>query len=99
MTITGVLPTTNGRGRGRGQGRRGRGSRRHGQSRSRDDGQVATPNWQRVDPLQDTPPASLPFTESTGPQINLSDSPEPVDFFYHFFDDHLLSMIVEETNQ
>ena len=89
-----------GGGRGRGRGGRGRGQGRGSSSRgsgSRDNARDV--QWNLVesdDEIMTCPTAA--FTENTGPQTPLTEASQPVDFFRHFFDDDILTMLVDETN-
>ena len=73
-----------GRGRGRGQGRRS------GQS---------SHSWQQVNESTDSPPQTLPFTRTNTSSVTLTAAAAPVEFFDHFVDDEVLSLVLTETNR
>ena len=58
-----------------------------------------TDTWLPVDDLQaDTPPPTTPFSEQPGPRISLTSTATPMDFFALFFDDAIIQMLVDGTN-
>ena len=55
--------------------------------------------WIEVDPSSDLVPPSLPFSETTGPQLPAMTSQTPADFFHLIFSNEVLDMLVRETNR
>ena len=55
--------------------------------------------WIPVDDLQaDIPPTAIPFREEPALRISLSADSSPLDFFSLFFDDVIIHMLVDGTN-
>ena len=53
-----------------------------------------------MDDLQaDIPPTAIPFMEQPGPKISLSADSSPLDFFSLFFNDVIIQMLVDGTNE
>ena len=53
-----------------------------------------------MDDLQaDIPPTAIPFREEPGLRISLSADSSPLDFFSLFFDDVIIHMLVNGTNE
>ena len=88
------------------QGWRGRGTRRgRGQGTRRGRGgrcsiNVDEEKWVDIDDLEADPSPELePFTQQPGPRITMDGDSEPDEFFRYFFDDTLLQMVIDGTNE
>ena len=95
------------RGRGRGSSRgRGRGSRRGrttgsrgGQTSGTESSTGPELHWKKVDQGSDRPPIPCPFSEPTGPTLQLPPNPQPIDFFHQLIDTSVIRLLVDETNR
>ena len=90
-----------GRGRGRGQGQRrsrigGRGQTTQQNSQG---GGAEDMHWMEIDTADDVPPTSPTFSQQPGPWVNLPNTASPFKFFRLFFDDALITMLVDGTNE
>jgi len=93
------------RGRGSSRGHR-RGSRRGRTTRSRGGQTSGTESstgpelhWKKVAQGSDRPPIPCPFSEPTGPTLQLPPNPQPIDFFHQLIDTSVIQLLVDETNR
>ena len=67
-------------------------------SESEDDSLESVRNWTEIDISSQIPaPPRFPFTGNPGIQVNIA-TDDPLEFFELFFDESIISFIVEETN-
>ena len=90
-----------GRGRGRGRGhRRSRiGGRGQTTQQNSQGGGAEDMHWMEIDTVDDVPPTSPTFSQQPGPRVNLPNTASPFEFFRLFFDDALITMLVDGTNE
>ena len=62
-------------------------------------GGVLATDWQPLDPETDAAPPPFPFTHEVGTALTLQLASQQIDFFRHLFDDRIIQLIVDETNQ
>ena len=55
--------------------------------------------WKKIQLTTDVAPLAIPLGEVSGPHLDLSDDPQPVDFLRNFIDLDVLGHIVDETNR
>ncbi|GBO20913.1 PiggyBac transposable element-derived protein 4 [Araneus ventricosus] len=66
---------------------------------SEDESLESARNWCGVDVSVLTPaPPKFPFTGNPGIKVSLRQSDDPLDYFFLFFDDEVISFIAKETN-
>ena len=57
-------------------------------------------NWCEIDPTRKLiPPPKFPFSGNPGIKVPITDAEDPLEYFRLFFDENIISYIVEETNR
>ena len=80
-------------------GRTTRGSRGRGRSSRSGSRRASTVPWVAVNAEGDREPPHLPFSPAPAPDLQLPQSPKPVDYFFCLFTAQVLQHIVDETNR
>ena len=57
------------------------------------------PQWQEINPEMDSPPPPFVFTDEVCATSQMDHDNHPVDFFRLLWDDHVIHLLVEETNR